>query len=43
VAAGVYHYVTDRVLLNAGVSMSGEERSSRVGMTIGFGARRARQ
>lgn len=39
VAAGMYHYVGNRVLLNAGFSVSGDERSGRMGMTIGFGSR----
>ena len=37
-AGGVYHYVNDRVLLNAGLSFAGSETASRVGMTIGFGS-----
>ncbi len=37
-AGGVYHYVNDRVLLNAGMSFAGGESASRVGMTVGFGS-----
>ena len=37
-AGGVYHYVNDRVLLNAGMSFAGGESASRVGMTLGFGS-----
>ena len=37
-AGGVYHYVSDRVLLNAGMSLAGSESAGRVGMTIGFGS-----
>jgi len=39
VAAGMYHYIGNRVLLNAGFSIAGEVRTGRMGMTVGFGSR----
>ena len=36
VAAGLFHYVNDRVLVNAGVSSTGNETSGRAGVTFGW-------